>query len=110
MAWLRMVSKCDESGWRPGSILTDGAKVLMNMASLMPLLIQSCSVESMVASSLRKWCCCSRACCSIADLYLPRAFVAVDVCSCRRAATVRSVSPTYVPGQGMEFAPAHGMW
>ena len=37
MAWLRMVSKCVESGWRPGSMLMEGARVLMYMASLMPV-------------------------------------------------------------------------
>ena len=37
MASLRMVSKCVESGWRPGSMLMEGARVLMYMASLMPV-------------------------------------------------------------------------
>ena len=41
---------------------------------------------------------------------MPRAFVDVDVCSWNLALTVRSVSPTYLPGQGVELAPAQGMW
>ena len=36
--------------------------------------------------------------------------VEVDVFSRNRADTVLSVSPTYMPEQGMELAPAHGMW
>ena len=68
-----------------------------------------CSEAKMVTSSFRKWWLFSRACCSIADLYLPRALVAVEVCSWKRAAAVLSVSPTYLPGHGMEFAPAQGM-
>ena len=46
----------------------------------------------------------------MADLYFPNAFVAVDVCSWKRADVVRSVSPMYLPGHGVEFAPAQGMW
>ena len=88
----------------------DGLRVCMKMDSMTPLLTQSCSEDRMEISSLRKWWLCSRACCSIADLYLPRALVAVDVCSWKRAAAVLSVSPTYLPGQGVELAPAQGMW
>ena len=110
MTLLRMVSKCVESVWRPGSMLMDGLSVLMYIASSMPLFIQSCSDERMVTSSLRKWCWWSLACCSMADLYLPRALDAVEVCSWKRADVVRSVSPTYLPGHGVLFAPAQGMW
>ena len=88
----------------------DGLRALMYKASLIPLLIQSCSDERIVTSSFLKWCWCSRACWSIADLYFPKAFDAVEVCSWSLAAMVRSVSPTYVPGHGVEFAPAQGMW
>ena len=45
----------------------------------------------------------------MADLYFPNAFVAVDVFFWKRA-VVRSVSPMYLPGHGVEFAPAQGMW
>ena len=38
------------------------------------------------------------------------ALEAVEVCSLKRAAVVLSVSPTYLPGQGVELAPAQGMW
>ena len=46
----------------------------------------------------------------MADLYLPRAFVAVDICLLDRALAVLSVSPMYLPWQGVEFIPAQGMW
>ena len=36
--------------------------------------------------------------------------MAVEQCSLKRADAVRSVSPTYLPGHGMELAPAQGMW
>ena len=56
-------------------------------------LAQSWSEVSVDMSSLRKWWLLSRACGSIADLYFPRALVAVDVCSWNLAAAVRWVSP-----------------
>ena len=54
MTLLSMASKCVESVWRPGSMLMDGLSALMYIASLMPLLTQSCSDERMVTSSFRK--------------------------------------------------------
>ena len=78
---LSRASKWEDSEWRPGSILMDGESALMYMASFIPLLTQSCSYERIETSSFRKWWFSSRACCNMADLYLPRALEAVEVCS-----------------------------
>ena len=106
----RRESKWEERVWRPGSMLIEGFKALMKSASFIPRLTQSCSDVRTVTSSWRKWWPWSRACCSMADLYLPRALEDVDLCSWKRAFTVLSVSPTYLPGHGVELAPAQGMW
>ena len=110
MSELRMLSKWSERWWRPGSILIDGDRVFIKRASLIPLRVQFCSLQRMLTSSLRKWWPFSRACCNIANLYLPRALDDVDKWSWKRAVAVRSVSPTYLPGHGVELAPAQGMW
>ena len=51
----RIVSKWDDSLWRPGSMFMDGFNVRMKIASFIPLFIQSWSEANMERSSLRKW-------------------------------------------------------
>ena len=42
---LRMESKWEDRECRPGSMLMEGERALMKMASLMPLLTQPCSSD-----------------------------------------------------------------
>ena len=54
ITFVRRPSKCDESEWRPGSMLMVGERALMKMASFIPLLTQSVSRDKKETSVFQK--------------------------------------------------------